>query len=105
MRSALPIRSGIPERSTGGRQAVRAITEERGPSEVLINWHGHSDRGLAVINSLAAGAAGADVLHAAGLGIGERSGNTPMDQLLVNLKLMGYWDHDLEDSPAMWSGR
>jgi len=82
----------------GVRAVVRAIRElatERGREDVLINWHGHSDRGLAVINSLAAAEAGADVLHAAGLGIGERSGNTPMDQLLVNLKLMGRWDHDL----------
>lgn len=88
-----------PEGARAVVKAVRAILEERGRGEVLINWHGHSDRGLAVINSLAAGAAGADVLHAAGLGIGERSGNTPMDQLLVNLKLMGYWDHDLEELP------
>jgi len=80
-------------------KAVRSILEEHGRPEVLINWHGHSDRGLAVINSLSAAAAGADVLHAAGLGIGERSGNTPMDQLLVNLKLMGYWDHDLSELP------
>ena len=80
-------------------KAVKSILEEHGRPEVLINWHGHSDRGLAVINSISAAAAGADVLHAAGLGIGERSGNTPMDQLLVNLKLMGYWDHDLSELP------
>src|SRR5207244_6248368 len=45
--------------------------------------------GLAVANSLAAYAAGADCVHASALGIGERVGNTPMDQMLVNLKLMG----------------
>jgi 2-isopropylmalate synthase len=76
-------------------RAVKALIERHGRPEVLLNWHGHSDRGLAVINSLAAAEAGADVIHAAGLGIGERSGNTPMDQLLVNLKLLGVWDHDL----------
>jgi len=80
-------------------KAVRAIIEEHGRPEVLINWHGHSDRGLAVMNSLAAAEAGADIIHAAGLGIGERSGNTPMDQLLVNLKLLGYWDHELTELP------
>jgi isopropylmalate/homocitrate/citramalate synthase len=57
--------------------------------KVRVDWHGHSDRGLAVANSLAALEAGADQVHAAALGIGERVGNTPMDQLLVNLKLMG----------------
>ncbi|HEY6306507.1 MAG TPA: LeuA family protein [Candidatus Angelobacter sp.] len=53
-----------------------------------VDWHGHSDRGLAVANSLAALAAGADCVHGTALGIGERVGNTQMDQMLVNLKLM-----------------
>lgn len=60
-----------------------------------MDWHGHSDRGLGVANSLAAFEAGADQVHAAALGIGERVGNTPMDQMLVNLKLMGAIDRDL----------
>jgi len=66
---------------------------------VKIDWHGHSDRGLGVINSIAAAAAGADRLHACALGIGERVGNTPMDQLLVNLKLLGSIDNDLTALP------
>lgn len=56
--------------------------------KIRVDWHGHSDRGLAVANSLAALAAGADCVHATSLGIGERVGNTQMDQMLVNLKLM-----------------
>ncbi len=56
---------------------------------IRVDWHGHSDRGLAVANSMAALIAGADCVHACGLGIGERVGNTQMDQMLVNLKLMG----------------
>lgn len=63
--------------------------------KVRVDWHGHSDRGLAVANSLAAFEAGADQVHGAALGIGERVGNTPMDQMLVNLKLMGAIDRDL----------
>jgi isopropylmalate/homocitrate/citramalate synthase len=58
-------------------------------AKVRMDWHGHSDRGLAVANSLAAFEAGADQVHAAALGIGERVGNTPMEQMLVNLRLMG----------------
>jgi 2-isopropylmalate synthase len=53
---------------------------------------------LAIPNSLAALAAGADCVHATALGIGERVGNTQMDQMLVNLKLMGakpWADQDL----------
>ena len=66
---------------------------------IKIDWHGHSDRGLGVINSIAAIAAGADRIHGCAIGIGERVGNTPMDQLLVNLKLMGWIDNDLSALP------
>ena len=66
---------------------------------VKLDWHGHSDRGLGVINSIAAIAAGADRVHGCALGIGERVGNTPMDQLLVNLKLMGWIENDLSALP------
>ena len=64
-------------------------------AEVGIDWHGHRDRDLAVINSIAALEAGATRVHGAALGIGERVGNTPMDLLLVNLVLMGYIERDL----------
>ena len=62
---------------------------------VRIDWHGHQDRGMGVANSLAAFAAGAHQVHGSALGIGERVGNTPIDQLLVNLKLLGAIDRDL----------
>jgi len=55
---------------------------------IRVDWHGHCDRGLAVANAIAALLAGADCVHACALGIGERVGNTQMDQMLVNLKLM-----------------
>src|SRR5713226_9679949 len=56
--------------------------------KIRMDWHGHCDRGLAVANSLAALAAGANCVHACALSTGERVGNTQMDQMLVNLKLM-----------------
>ncbi len=49
----------------------------------------------ACTNALWALEAGADRVHACALGIGERVGNTPMDQLLVNLQLLGWIDRDL----------
>ena len=73
---------------------VAQVVEECGGG-VGIDWHGHRDRDLAVINSLAALGAGATRLHGAAIGIGERVGNTPMDTLLVNLVLLGYIDRDL----------
>src|SRR5579863_4826689 len=63
--------------------------------KIRVDWHGHNDRGLAIANSLAAVAAGADQVHAAALALGERVGNTPMELMLVNLKLFGLIDHDL----------
>ena len=74
------------------------VVQESGV-RVGIDWHGHSDRGLGVINSIAAIAAGADRIHGCALGIGERVGNTPMDQLLVNLRLMGWIENDLSALP------
>ena len=82
----------------GARALVRFVIDEvvrPSGEEILISWHGHNDRGLSVINSLAAVQAGADVVHGCALGIGERVGNTPMDQMLVNLKLLGVIDQDL----------
>jgi len=80
---------------------VRFILEEvvkPSGETIRVDWHGHCDRGLAIANSMAALVAGAVCVHATALGIGERVGNTQMDQMLVNLKLMGIhpWaDQDL----------
>jgi 2-isopropylmalate synthase len=68
---------------------------------VRIDWHQHSDRGLSLINSLVAVEAGADRVHGCVLGVGERVGNTPLDQLLVNLKLMNAWEGDLTHLGAL----
>ena len=73
---------------------VRGIVERTNPA-VKVDWHGHQDRGLGVINCIAALEAGADRVHGAAAGIGERVGNAPMDLLMVNLKLMGWIDNDL----------
>jgi len=63
--------------------------------DVKIDWHGHNDRDFGVINAIAALEAGVHRVHACGLGIGERVGNTSMDLTLLNLKLMGWIDYDL----------
>ncbi|MCU1241060.1 MAG: 2-isopropylmalate synthase [Candidatus Acidoferrum typicum] len=74
-----------------------AIDEVVKPSgeKIRVDWHGHNDRGLAVANSLWAVAAGANSVHAAANSLGERVGNTPMELMLVNLRLMGLLDQDL----------
>ncbi|MEM7305242.1 MAG: LeuA family protein [Planctomycetota bacterium] len=73
---------------------VREMVEELGV-DVGIDWHGHRDRGLGLTNALSAVTAGATRVHATALGVGERAGNTEMDLLLVNLKLMGLIENDV----------
>jgi 2-isopropylmalate synthase len=76
---------------------IKEVVKPSG-EKVRVDWHGHCDRGLAIANSMAALVAGAECVHATALGIGERVGNTQMDQMLLNLKLMSVppWaDQDL----------
>jgi 2-isopropylmalate synthase len=86
----------------GVARVIRFVKEEIvGPSgeAVKVDWHGHRDRGLGLANALSAIEAGADRVHGTALGIGERVGNTEMDLLLVNLKLLGAHDGDLSRLP------
>jgi len=73
---------------------VKDLADAAGRS-VCVDWHGHRDRGLAMSNCLAAIRAGADQIHGAALGVGERAGNAAMDLILVNLLLLGWIDNDL----------
>jgi len=86
----------------GTRALVRFVIEEivkPSGEEVEVDWHGHRDRGFGLANAFAAIEAGATRIHGTALGIGERCGNTEMDLLLVNLKLMGIHDADLTVLP------
>jgi isopropylmalate/homocitrate/citramalate synthase len=76
------------------RFAVDEVVKPSG-EKIRVDWHGHNDRGLSVANSLAAIAGGADQIHAAANALGERVGNTPMELMLVNLRLMGLIHQDL----------
>ncbi|HLJ85983.1 MAG TPA: LeuA family protein [Candidatus Angelobacter sp.] len=100
--TAIVVCDTVGHSTPGGVSAlIRFVIDEvvkPSGEKIRVDWHGHSDRGLAVANSLAALAAGADCVHGTAIGIGERVGNTQMDQMLVNLKLMGVqpWaDRDL----------
>jgi 2-isopropylmalate synthase len=86
----------------GVRQLVRFIRAdviEPTGVPVKVDWHGHRDRGLGLANTLAAIEAGVDRVHGTAIGIGERVGNTEMDLLLVNLKLLGMHTGDLSRLP------
>src|SRR3954453_1709227 len=68
---------------------TRNVLDGAGRPDVGIDWHGHNDRGLGVVNSIFAIEFGADRIHGTALGIGERGGNAALDQILLNLKLLG----------------
>ena len=74
---------------------IQEVIKDTGVEGIKIDWHGHRDRDLDIANSIAAVEAGAHRIHGAALGIGERCGNTSMDLLLANLKLLGFIDNDL----------
>jgi len=75
---------------------TRNLLEGLGRPDVGIDWHGHNDRGLGVVNAVFAIEYGADRIHGTAMGIGERVGNAALDQILLNLKLLGELpDHDL----------
>lgn len=78
---------------------TRALIDETGIHDVGLDWHGHNDRGLALDNALWALEYGIDRIHGCALGIGERTGNTPMELLLLNLWLAG--ELELPDPSAL----
>lgn len=71
-----------------------AKLKERLP-DVAIEAHFHDDFGLAVANTVAALAAGVEVAHTTVTGIGERAGNTPMEDLALALRMLYGAEHGL----------
>jgi 2-isopropylmalate synthase len=73
---------------------TRNLVKESG-EDVKLDWHGHNDRGLGVCNALFAAEYGCDRIHGTVLGVGERVGNSAIDQLIINLALLGAINHDV----------
>ncbi len=66
---------------------IRTLRERLDPpDEVVFSVHCHNDLGLAVANSLAAVLAGARQIECTVNGIGERAGNTAMEECVMALK-------------------
>ena len=85
---------------------TRNVLDGIGRPDVGIDWHGHNDRGLGVVNAIFAIEYGADRVHGTALGIGERVGNAALDQILLNLKLLGELpEHDLTKLVAVLQDR
>jgi 2-isopropylmalate synthase len=64
--------------------------------EVKVIWHGHNDKGLGMANAIAAAQAGAHIISGTFLGIGERAGNTPLEQVIMFLFQAGSQQFNLK---------
>jgi methanogen homocitrate synthase len=69
------------------RTTYYMVSEIKNVVKIPICMHCHDDLGMALANTLAAAEAGAKQLHTTVNGIGERSGNTPLEELMVALKV------------------
>lgn len=66
-----------------------------------LEFHPHNDTGLIVANCLAAVRAGCAAINGTCLGKGERTGNAPLEQILLHLIGMGYFSEDRPDFTAL----
>lgn len=67
---------------------VHLVGAMRQVTQLPIEVHCHNDFGLAVANTLAALAAGANVISSSFNGIGERAGNTPTEEIALALRVL-----------------
>ncbi|MCX6022938.1 MAG: 2-isopropylmalate synthase [Chloroflexi bacterium] len=68
----------------------RLISTIKNETGAELEYHGHNDFGLATANSMAAWAYGCSRVNAVFAGLGERTGNTSLEQMLFNyIRLYG----------------
>lgn len=86
----------------GAAELVRFTREEiaKYGAKTKVLWHGHNDRGLAVANSIAAVEAGAGIIGGSFLGIGERTGNASLEQVILYLYQNGAEDWKIDNLVA-----
>jgi len=70
-----------------GEIVRRVVTSARGSEKALFSVHCHNDLGLAVANTLAAIDAGARRVECTINGIGERAGNTSLEEIVMLLRV------------------
>jgi len=62
---------------------IRAMTDDANVPEDLLEWHGHNDFHKGLINAVTAWLYGCSGVNGTLLGIGERTGNTPIEALMI----------------------
>lgn len=97
---ALPEVDGVSLVDTSGslnpQAAVYLIKQMKEITHKRIEVHTHTDFGMGVATSLAAITAGAEVIHASVAGLGERTGNTPLDEAAVAAKTLYGLDSNIK---------
>jgi len=64
----------------------------RASTDLELEFHGHDDLGLATANTLSAIKAGASHASVTVMGLGERAGNAPLEEIAVALKQLYGWE-------------
>ncbi|MCX8023484.1 MAG: hypothetical protein N2745_12025 [Syntrophorhabdaceae bacterium] len=72
--------SALP-RSIG--KIVRAMIDDAGVPSEYLEWHGHNDFHKVIVNSVSAWLYGCTYVNGTALGIGERTGNAPIEGLII----------------------
>ncbi len=62
---------------------VRAMIDDANVPEDLLEWHGHNDFHKGLVNAVTAWLYGCSTINGTLLGIGERTGNTPIEALMI----------------------
>jgi isopropylmalate/homocitrate/citramalate synthase len=69
---------------------VRAMIDDAGVPSEWLEWHGHNDFNKVVVNSVSAWLYGCTYVNGTLLGIGERTGNAPLEGLIMEyISLIG----------------
>ncbi len=68
-------------------QVFNTVASIRAQGGGIIGFHAHNDLGMATANAVAAAAAGAESIDVTVNGLGERAGNTPLEEFAVAARL------------------
>ncbi len=69
-------------------RTFRLISEVKSHLSIPVEFHGHNDLGMATANTISAFEAGAEVVDTTILGIGERAGNAPLEEVVMAFKYL-----------------
>jgi len=95
---------GLPDDAVALPRSIPRLIlalREAGIASEDLEFHPHNDTGLVVANCLAAIRAGCSVINGTMLGKGERTGNAPLEQVILHLVGMGYFPDAQPDFIAL----